>query len=148
MCKPPFLAYPLFSHTRVCMWWRNMKSPVLCLRCQKVSHFLVLSSITGTFPQHVWVITVFFMVLIMIKWLCFCFQQLYQTLTDYDIRFYMYEILKVSPLWFGCLCVKNLWARNVQSTVKHLFHQHNFVSKNTLFWFCSFCSCVYYKVSV
>ena len=24
-------------------------------------------------------------------------QQLYQTLTDYDIRFYMYEILKVRP---------------------------------------------------
>lgn len=26
----------------------------------------------------------------------FFLQQLYQTLTDYDIRFYMYEILKVS----------------------------------------------------
>lgn len=53
MWKPPFLAYPLFPRTRVCMWWRNMKSPVLCLRCQKVSHFLVLSSFTGTFPPSV-----------------------------------------------------------------------------------------------
>lgn len=26
----------------------------------------------------------------------FHFQQLYQTLTDYDIRFYIYELLKVS----------------------------------------------------
>lgn len=27
------------------------KSPVLCLRCQKVNRFLVLSSVTGTVPR-------------------------------------------------------------------------------------------------
>lgn len=31
----------------------------------------------------------------------FCFlQQLYQTLSDFDIRFYMYEILKVRKIFF------------------------------------------------
>lgn len=34
----------------------------------------------------------------------FHFQQLYQTLTDYDIRFYIYELLKVS---FDVLARKN-----------------------------------------
>uniref|UniRef100_A0A673LMZ0 Casein kinase II subunit alpha-like n=1 Tax=Sinocyclocheilus rhinocerous TaxID=307959 RepID=A0A673LMZ0_9TELE len=29
------------------------------------------------------------------------FKQLYQTLSDYDIRFYMYEILKVKPFFHG-----------------------------------------------
>lgn len=74
-----------------------MKSPVLCLRCQKVSHFLVLSSITGTLLQCVRLtVRPVYDVSLFMKLLCFCFQQLYQTLTDYDIRFYMYEILKVS----------------------------------------------------
>lgn len=40
----------------------------------------------------------------LVKALCFfSLQQLYQTLTDYDIRFYMYEILKVSFSWSSCL---------------------------------------------
>lgn len=50
-----FLGIPVvFPYTCVCMWWRNIKRPVLCLRCQKVNHLLVLSSITGTFPQCEW----------------------------------------------------------------------------------------------
>uniref|UniRef100_A0A3Q4N194 non-specific serine/threonine protein kinase n=1 Tax=Neolamprologus brichardi TaxID=32507 RepID=A0A3Q4N194_NEOBR len=32
------------------------------------------------------------------------FKQLYQTLTDFDIRFYMYEILKVSPPAHSMMC--------------------------------------------
>lgn len=31
------------------------------------------------------------------------FQQLYQILTDFDIRFYMYELLKVSGIVYGSL---------------------------------------------
>lgn len=31
------------------------------------------------------------------------FQQLYQILTDFDIRFYMYELLKVSGIAYGSL---------------------------------------------
>lgn len=37
------------------------------------------------------------------------FQQLYQILTDFDIRFYMYELLKVSGIAYGSLDVE---ARN------------------------------------
>ena len=32
------------------------------------------------------------------------FKTLYQTLTDYDIRFYLYELLKVSQLCVLCWC--------------------------------------------
>ena len=32
----------------------------------------------------------------------FVLQQLYQTLTDYDIRYYMFEILKVT---YYCVCM-------------------------------------------
>ena len=55
----------------------------------------------------------------------FIFQQLYQTLSDFDIRFYMYEILKVSDhTWSRCWCplwmkfqamVKELWRRSLMS---------------------------------
>ena len=31
------------------------------------------------------------------------FKQLYQTLTDYDIRYYLYELLKVKKIFFSCL---------------------------------------------
>lgn len=34
------------------------------------------------------------------------FQQLYQILTDFDIRFYMYELLKVSGIAYDSLDVR------------------------------------------
>ena len=33
------------------------------------------------------------------------FKQLYQTLTDYDIRYYLYELLKVKKIIFSDVCL-------------------------------------------